>query len=171
MTNISEKPVEVALAGWLENFALPGERIICKPGGPFGGFTCDCIKLPHAFAAVRRNRVIQENGLTSILMEVQDSPPARESAWCAIHPVRQLRKGFEGAGLALNQSPEGKASQIGKFFLPTIRVTIARKMNKASTDRNHPNASMPCAARRSPGKSPSRAGRPLSNTNRRRSPG
>jgi hypothetical protein len=35
--------------------------------------------------------------------------------------------------------PEGKASRIGKVFLPTIRVTTLMKTNQASTRRSHPN--------------------------------
>lgn len=77
VTNQSDQPVEVSLAGWLENSALPGARAICHPGGSFGGFTCDCLQHPAAYAAVRRNRLVRGTGLTSMLLEVCEAPPAK----------------------------------------------------------------------------------------------
>jgi uncharacterized protein (DUF608 family) len=106
VTNTSAQPVEVALAGWLENFAPPGERGICNPGGSFGGFSCPCVNQPRVSAGVRRNRLIQENGLTSVLLEVQDPPPAKEG-----QPVRKaiLFDNFERDAWGSNWKAEGDA--------------------------------------------------------------
>ena len=122
VTNVSEKPVEVALAGWLENFALPGERVICNPGGSFGGFTCDCVKRPRADAAVRRNRLIQENGLTSVLLEVQDPTPAKED-----RPVREpiLFDNFERDSWGPNWRVEGDAFGNGPLQVGSVPFNAA----------------------------------------------
>ncbi|MCX6922410.1 MAG: GH116 family glycosyl-hydrolase, partial [Verrucomicrobia bacterium] len=121
VTNISDKSAEVALAGWLENFALPGEGVICNPGGSFGGFTCDCFKLPRSFAAVRRNRVIQENGLTSVLLEVQDPPSAKQEL-----PVRDpiQFETFERESWGPAWHPEGDAFGSGPLKVSSVRFNL-----------------------------------------------
>ena len=117
VTNISEQPVELALAGWLENFALPGERGMCNPGGSFGGFTCPCINQPRASGGVRRNRLIQGNGLTSVLLEVQDPPPAKEG-----RPVRNpiLFESFERDSWGANWQAEGDAFGGGPLRISSV---------------------------------------------------
>ena len=115
VTNVSEKPVEVALAGWLENFVLPGERAICREGS--SGFTCDCARRPRADAAVRLNRVIQENGLTSVLLEVQDPLPAKEE-----RPVRNpiLFDNFERDSWGPKWHAEGDAFGNGPLRVGSV---------------------------------------------------
>lgn len=129
VTNISGKPVELSLAGWLENFALPGERVICHPGGSFGGFTCDCIKLPRTCAAVRRNRVIRENGLTSVLLEVDDPPPAKEE-----RPIRDpiLFDDFERQSWGPNWRAEGTAFGRGPLRVGSVRFNAPIQNHQGS---------------------------------------
>ena len=129
VTNVSDTRVEVALAGWLENFALPGEGVICNPGGSFGGFTCDCFRLPRAFAAVRRNRVIQENELTSVLLEVQDPPPAKQEL-----PVRDPIQfdTFERESWGPAWEPEGDAFSSGPLQVSSVHFNLPIQNHQGS---------------------------------------